>query len=145
MTTSASKCERPVVVAGAHAEAVPGVIEADQGDEDQVQELGLDGRALLWLGDAVAVRWERIAGFRPDEAEAACSRPEYRQEDLAAGFTGRSDVWPRVEFGIDSHERSDAVRVSGGRAARERRCGGERRLLTERPGLGAPARAQGPS
>lgn len=143
MASTAAELERPVVISGAHPEAISCFVKTEQRHEDQVQELGIHGHPRPRLGNPVAVGLEPVARLGTDEAQAARTWAEHRQEDLPPSLAGRGDEWTRVELGVNGHESGDSSGIAAWRSPGEGRGGRERGLLAERLRLGASTRAQG--
>src|SRR6056297_277270 len=111
--------EAPVVVAGAHADAVSCVVECGQRRDDEVEFPGRDcvGCALRFP-DAVTVADESRVAWQADEVHAA-GRSDHRYvDDAAAGERFREQV-ADVDFGLCGKVQTDAPRRMPVRAVRE--------------------------
>ena len=109
----AQKREGAVVIAAAHPEAVAVGVEADQGDQEQVERPDRYAPAAPRFGDAETVGPEPGAGVGADEPESApASRAQDRQAAVPAGGIGTGEQWTGVGLAVRGPVDPDAARAA---------------------------------
>ncbi len=104
--------EGAVVIAAPHAQPVTGSVEADEGDQQQVQGPGEPDPpvAQAGFGDAEAVvdqRFPQLMGQKPEFSAGV--RPEHGQEATFVAGMGQPQQGKRVDFAVCAPVDADAV------------------------------------